>query len=112
MDDLKLIGPVGYRQFHLDKACERNSQHEHNYDHVWFLLRGQARVEYEYVDGDGSVRKGSSSHSAPDKVLIKAHVKHEIIAESDDVDYECIFSHRDFDGIVSQAYKGNTKAYV
>lgn len=108
--DLQIIGPIGYRPFQLARKCEENVGHKHNYDHVTYLLRGSVRVTYKFVNNDGREVEGSREFSAPDRILIKAEVEHTIKALTDEVLYDCVFSHRDFDGLVTQQYK-NTQAY-
>ena len=108
--DLQILGPIGYRSFTLEKACEENAGHKHNYDHVTYLLRGKVRVTYSY-DQDGKTVTGEREFEAPDRILIKKDVHHTIKALTENVVYDCVFSHRDFDGLVTQQYNGNPKAY-
>jgi quercetin dioxygenase-like cupin family protein len=101
-------GPVGFRQFFLEKACQSNVGHTHNYDHATFIHRG--RVKIIIRDASNNVIS-QLEHSAGEWVYIKAELHHEIKALEDNTCYYCVFSHRDFDGLVSQAYVGNMGAY-
>jgi quercetin dioxygenase-like cupin family protein len=107
--ELSILGPIGYRPFHLEKTCQENAGHQHNYDHVTYLLKGKVRVTYKY-EQDGKEVTGEREYEAPDRILVKADVHHTIKALTDDVVYDCVFSHRDFDGLVTQKYQ-NVRAY-
>lgn len=108
--DIQLLGPIGYRPFHLPKTCQENVGHKHNYDHVTYLLKGKVRVTYTFIE-NGETKTASREFEAPERILIKAEVEHTIKALTDDVEYDCVFSHRDFGGLVTQVYKGNQAAY-
>lgn len=64
-------------------------KHKHSYDHYSILAEGRAIVKTD--DGEVEYRAG-------DVILIKAGVRHEIIAV-DDIMWFCIHSHSDFDEI-------------
>lgn len=112
MSDVLIRGPVGMRKFQLDKACDSNQGHEHNYDHVTLVLKGRVKVEYSWTENGKLIEGESREFSAGEDIIIKAKVRHNIIALEDGVLYTCIFSHRDFDGVVCQTYTGNQAAYV
>lgn len=107
--ELQVLGPIGYRPFTLEKVCQESTGHKHNYDHVTYLLRGKVRVTYSY-EADGKTVTGEREYEAPERILIKKDVHHTIKALTDNVVYDCVFSHRDFDGLVTQKYQ-NMKAY-
>jgi len=110
--DVAIIGPIGVRQFTLEKICEESVGHEHNYDHVTMVVRGRIRVKYSYLNGDQLVEGESREFGPGDDVLIKANVRHTIKALEPNTVYKCVFSHRDFDGLVTQNYVGNELAYI
>lgn len=102
-DQVAITGPVGYREFVLDKACDSHRGHVHHYDHATFIHRGRVRIEA----GDTA-----REYAAGQWVDIPANLSHTIVALEDHTVYFCIFSHRDFDGIVAQAFTGNEEAYT
>jgi quercetin dioxygenase-like cupin family protein len=107
-----IVGPIGIRRFTLDSVCQESVGHEHNYDHVTIVISGRIRVKYRYVQ-DGKEIEGESREFGPgDPVTIKANVRHTIKALAPNTVYLCIFSHRDFEGLVTQTYVGNHEAYV
>ncbi len=112
MSDVTLIGPVGLRQFHLGHACESNKGHEHNYDHTTIVIRGRVKVLYEYTKDGQTVTGESEEFGQGETIHIRAKVRHTLVALEDNTIYMCVFSHRDFDGIVTEVYTGNQAAYV
>lgn len=107
-DALAITGPVGYRRYVLEKECEESIGHKHNYDHTTQVLRGRIRVTA--TDDDGKVL-GVQEYGWGEKVLIPASLHHTIKALEPNTVYECLFSHRDFDGLITQRYVGNDTAY-
>lgn len=114
MSDLIIAGPVGIRPMHLDRACQQNVGHEHNYDHTTIVIRGRVKVLYSYMR-DGQLIEGESEeYAAGETIEIRAKVRHTIIALENDTLYFCVFSHRDFNGVVCERYEaamGNQEAY-
>lgn len=111
MADLAITGPVGYRQFVLEHACEENAGHKHNYDHTTFVHRGSVRVTACKEQPDGTLAVvAEKEYTAGEFVYIPANLHHTIKALEDGTVYFCIFSHRDFDGLVTQKYAGNQAA--
>lgn len=112
MSSLAIIGPIGYRKFTLEKVCESHAGHEHNYDHSTIVVKGSIKVIYSYIK-DGELVEGESREfGAGEVVEIKAKVRHTIKALEPNTQYMCVFSHRDFDGLVTQKYIGNEAAYT
>jgi quercetin dioxygenase-like cupin family protein len=109
--DLDILGPVGIRQFDLAEVCHESQGHEHNYDHVTVVTRGRLRVTYSWEEGGQTVTGQSREFAAGERLLIKAKVRHTIKAMEPNTQYLCVFSHRDFDGLVTQVYQGNAEAY-
>lgn len=105
-------GPIGYRQFHLEKICQANEGHKHNYDHNTIVIRGSLRVIYkDEVDGK-IVETESRDYYQGEHIHIAKGKLHTIKALEDDTIYQCIFSHRDWDGQIIQTYIGNRSAYL
>jgi hypothetical protein len=111
MHDLLLTGPVGSRRHVLEKTCQESHGHLHNYDHVTVVVLGGIRVTI-YREKDGPVESQQDYFPGSDPIPIANHKYHTIKALADNTVYHCIFSHRDFDGLVTQTYQGNVTAYV
>lgn len=104
-------GPVGYRQFVLEKTCNINEGHKHNYDHNTIVIRGSLRVTYkDEIDGK-VIESESRDFYQGEHVHIAKGRYHSIKALEDNTIYQCIFSHRDWDGNIIQSYIGNVQAY-
>lgn len=110
--ELVILGPIGKRTHLLEEACQENVGHTHNYDHVTMVIRGRVRVTYRYMRDGQEVTGESREFGAGEDILIKADVMHTIKALEPNTVYKCVFSHRDFDGLVTQIYQGNDRAYV
>lgn len=105
------IGPIAYRSYVLDHVCQESAGHEHNYDHVTIVIAGRIRVTYSWVEDTGNVVTGESREFHQGEVIhIKAKVRHTIKALVAPTKYLCVFSHRDFDGLVTESYVGNAAA--
>jgi quercetin dioxygenase-like cupin family protein len=108
-----VLGPIAYRTFTLESVCQESIGHEHNYDHVTIVISGSIRVKYSWTEPDGKVVEGESKEFSQGQVVnIKAGVRHTIKALEPNTHYLCVFSHRDFDGLVTQTYVGNAAATV
>ena len=105
--DAALVGPIGVRRFVLEKKCHTGALHSHNYDHTTIVIHG--RIQISMVVDD--VEQPSQEYSAGELVPIPAQSKHKIKALEDNSVYLCVFSHRDFEGLVSQWFVGNAAAY-
>ena len=115
MDSLTIVGPVGIRPMHLAKACEANVGHEHNYDHTTIIIRGRVKVQYRYVKDGQEIEGETEEFGQGETIHIRAKVRHTITALEDSTVYYCVFSHRDFDGVVCERYEatlGNQAPYV
>lgn len=114
MSDVIDAGTVGIRRMELHRACEAHHGHEHNYDHTTIIIRGRVTVLYRYAK-DGQEVEGESEEFGPGETIhIRAKVRHTIKALTNDVMYFCVFSHRDFEGIVCERFTAACadKAYV
>lgn len=109
---LSIVGPVGMRTGVLAAVCDAHVGHEHNYDHVTLVIRGRVRVSYSWVDGGKTITGPDKEFGQGEEVVIKAGVRHTLKALEANTVYKCIFSHRDFDGLVTQTYVGHEAAYV
>lgn len=105
---LEVHGPIQTRKFLLENVCESNVGHKHNYDHAMIVIRGRIQVLYRTQEG-GPVHQ-SKSFEQGEIVTVKAEVFHEVKALESNTQYICVFSHRDFDGLVTQTYNGNLQA--
>lgn len=84
-------GNIFIRPMRFDKAGELHQGHTHNFDHTTIFFRGRFRVEAETPDGRLIVKEVE----APHHLLIKAEVKHKIVALTDHAEAWCVYSHRD-----------------
>lgn len=111
MDNIAISGPIGYRTFLLEKVCQANEGHEHNYDHTTLVIRGAIEVHYSFMKDGQKIEGTSRRFEQGQYVEIKANVRHTIKALEPNTVYHCIFSHRDFDGLITQTYVGNPLAF-
>lgn len=132
-----IIGPVAIRREVLEKICQESVGHTHNYDHTTIVIRGRLKIIYHEgvpmtleereawvaerrAEGTTDVldipthkwvEKDRKEYSAGAAVFIAADIRHTLKALDENTQYMCVFSHRDFDGLVTQDYVGNAKAY-
>lgn len=84
-------------------------RHGHeDFDHRFLILLGSALIKAWLPSGQYIER----TIFAPDHILIRAKVEHEIISLEDGTSGWCVFAHRFPNGEVSQAYTGWTRAYA
>lgn len=102
--DLQITGPVARYAVRLDAKCDESVGHEHNFDHATFVMAGRVRVSRSRREGDRLVPLDATEHDAGAVVAIPAGVHHTIKALSDGAWYYCVFSHRDFNGLVVEKY--------
>ncbi len=109
---LEINGPVGSRTFLLEAKCQVNEGHKHNYDHAMLVIRGRVKVFYRH-EKDGKLVEGETEEFGQGKILtVMKDVHHTIKALEPNTLYFCLFSHRDFDGLVSESYTGNAESYT
>lgn len=104
-------GPIGYRQFVLEKKCNESEGHLHNYDHTTFVHRGKLKVITKEMKNGVLTIISEKEYEAGEFFLVPAQLYHTIKALEDNTVYYCIFSHRDWDGLITQKYIGNNSAY-
>ncbi len=105
-------GNVFIREMFFEKSEQSRDGHKHNFDHTTYVVRGALR--FERLAEDGSIthtirKRASDGHNW---VLIKAGVKHRIIAEEDNSLGHCIYSHRNSQGEIVQEYDGWAEAFA
>lgn len=110
MSDIAIEGPIGRRRHILPKTCDTCVGHQHNYDHSTIVVCGGIRVTIRDRE-DGPIVSERDYLPGSDPVFVAARKFHTIKALFDSTVYFCLFSHRDFDGMVSQEYMGNQEAY-
>lgn len=109
--DLLLVGPHGVRIHTLEKTCQESVGHTHNYDHNTVVVTGGIKVTTRATaDGPIEIEQEYFPGSLP--IYIAAHKFHTIKALADNTTYFCMFSHRDFGGMVTQTYSGNVHSYT
>jgi mannose-6-phosphate isomerase-like protein (cupin superfamily) len=89
-------GNIFIRECHIPKRGEVLPLHVHAYDHTMFFMRGRATVKT--ITGQGVTDE--KELNAPADYLVPAGVRHEITALSDDVQFNCVFVHRDAVGTI------------
>lgn len=109
--DLAIEGPVARRKFVLEHKCQESVGHTHNYDHSTVVVCGGIRVTIR-DSADGPVVSEQEYYPGSDLVFIANNKYHTIKALEDNTVYFCLFSHRDFNGLVTQKYMGNAGANV
>lgn len=102
--ELDLVGPLGIRTFELDKVCDVHVGHQHNYDHTTIVISGRVSI---LANG-----RELGTFGPGEAVAIMANTHHTLKAIEAGTKYLCVFSHRDFGGIVTQEYVGNPDAYA
>ena len=110
MDGTAIEGPFGRRRYVLEKTCQESVGHQHNYDHHTVVVCGGIKVTIRDTE-DGPIVSERDYLPGSDLVFIAAKKHHTIKALFDNTVYFCLFSHRDFGGLVSQEYMGNQQAY-
>lgn len=88
-------GNIFIRPVHLDKTGDVLQGHTHNFDHTSFFVQGDVKLELTTPDGEYIETK---EFHAPAFFLIKANVRHQITALTDDVIFWCVYSHRNAQG--------------
>lgn len=74
------------RQMHFVKADDMESGHAHAFDHMTLLAKGRLKV---IINGE------ETEFTAPQMIFIKAELKHELIAISDNTVAYCIHALRE-----------------
>lgn len=102
---LVVTGPVATRTVTLTRDCGAYEGHEHKYDHTTMAVVGRIRI---------STDAESVELNPGDEFATRAGVKHTVEPLDEQCVYKCVYSHRDFNGVVSQTYgPGCTReAYV
>lgn len=101
-------GNVYIRKNVLKEVGDRINGHTHNFDHTTIFFRGAFHVKATLPNGEIIER----DFVAPAHALIKAEVKHEIIATSKDSEFWCVYSHRTPQGDIAIEATGWGSAYV
>lgn len=105
-------GNIFIREMAFEKAGDVVEGHTHNFDHTTYVIRGSLKIESLNEDGSvkaSVVKKASMGHNW---VLIKADTKHKLTALEDNSMGHCIYSHRNGQGEIQEAYDGWTPGYV
>lgn len=101
-------GNIFIRPMLLDEVGSRINGHEHNFDHTSVVFTGSVHVRATLPSGE-VVEK---DFVAPAHFLVKAGVKHEIVAKAPNTVVWCVYAHRDPQGQVVQEYNGWSSSYV
>lgn len=76
--------------------------HTHQFDHTSIVYTGSVHVTAILPDG----RVIEQEFTAPAHFLVKAEVRHRIVATKPDTVFWCVYSHRDAQGDVVQEQAG------
>lgn len=102
-------GNIFIRKNYLPNVGDSVDGHTHNFDHTTLFQRGSFHVKAVLPDGTVVER----DFVAPTFALIKAEVKHEIVATSPNSEFWCVYSHRTAQGDIVQEYNGwDNSSYV
>lgn len=101
-------GNILIRPNTLEKKGDKVDGHTHNFDHTTIVFTGSVHVIATLPSGN-IIEK---DFTAPAHFLVKADVKHEIIAKEDGTIFWCVYSHRSPQGDVIQENIGWDRAYV
>lgn len=105
-----ISGNIFLREMRLDRAGDVVEGHTHNFDHTTYVVRGAIQIE---TLGESATRsRVIKASDGFNWVLIKADVNHKITALEDNTLAHCIYSHRNPQGEVVQAYDGWTPGYL
>lgn len=108
----EVLGPLALRHFSLEKPCQENQGHTHNYDHVTFVLSGAVRVFYCKPGESEETSKDFRHNDEQSYFLVLAGVEHRIKALEPNTRYACVYAHFDHEGVAVQEYVGAEAAYV
>lgn len=103
----RMMGNFFRRSMEFSKSGDRVDGHAHNFDHVTLVFTGSIRVKAKLPTGEVE-----RVFHAPDWVLIKAGVEHEITALENGTVCWCLYSHRTPQGDVVQEETGFERAYA
>jgi quercetin dioxygenase-like cupin family protein len=94
--ELGYFGNIWVRQNTMEKSGVSHPGHQHHFDHVTLLVKGNVKVD---VEG-----QPSKEFHAPTFIVIRKELEHKITALTDDVLYYCVFALRNLDGEVTEIY--------
>jgi quercetin dioxygenase-like cupin family protein len=77
------------RQMHFEKAGDAEQGHAHSFDHLTLLAKGKLRVR---------INDEVTDFTAPEMIYIKAELKHELTALTDNTVAYCIHALREDSG--------------
>jgi len=105
-------GPYGNiyrRSMALKEFGAQFEGHEHNYDHITYLIRGKVLRKTIAHKGAPAIEE---IFEAPSAMLIRAECWHEFTALTDDVIAECVYAIRDSKtGNIVPVYDGGSGPY-
>lgn len=104
-----ISGNIFIRPVKLAKAGEQVGGHTHNFDHTTIFLKGTVHIK---VTDPSCGCVTECDRTAPGYLLIKADRIHELTALTDDVEFWCVYAHRDANRDVVQVAEGRAEAYV
>jgi len=104
-------GNIFIREMKFEKAGDIVEGHTHNFDHTTYVAHGSVKIES--LNEDGSVKQTVIKRAVDGHnwVLIKADVCHRLTALEDNSMGHCIYSHRNPQAEIIEAYDGWMEGY-
>jgi hypothetical protein len=110
-----VYGNLYRRQMVVDKKGASMEGHQHNYDHMTYLIRGKVLMTTWKPGADGKKHPGTSREEifqAPAAILIRKSNFHKFTALTDDAILECVYAVRDTKtGEFAESWDGSRHPY-
>jgi hypothetical protein len=98
------VGNVWIAQHYMPKTGMEIDMHEHDHDHASLLVSGSVDVN---IEGQPIKR-----FTAPTFIVIRANMKHKIVAVEDNTIWYCVFALRDIDGNIINQFDESNAPYI
>lgn len=98
------VGNVWVSQHYMPEAGMEIDMHEHDHDHASLLVSGAVDVN---IEGQPVKR-----FIAPTFIVIRANMKHKIVAVEDNTIWYCVFALRDIDGNIINQFDESNAPYI
>jgi len=109
-------GNLYRRQMVVKEKGAQVEGHQHNYDHVTYLIRGKVLMTVWKEGADGKKHPGTSREEifqAPSAITIRKNNFHKFTALTDDAILECVYAIRDSKtGEFSESFDGSLHPYT
>jgi quercetin dioxygenase-like cupin family protein len=105
-------GPKGnlyVRQMIPGRQGESVEGHQHNYDHITYLIQGKVVMGWRVRPEDAYTEE---VFQAPSQILVRKGTFHRFTSLTDDVILHCVYAIRDTDGNFTPSWDGSRKPYT